>query len=411
MSNDPGHREFDLIVWGASGFTGRLVAEYLRDNYPVGGDLRWAVAGRNPDKLGQILKGLEFKTELPDVLIADSNDPESLDRLARKTRVILTTVGPYAKYGSELLRACAENGTHYCDLAGEAQWIQQMIDRYQLSAEESGARIVNCCGFDSIPSDIGVQFLQNHAVAESGKPCQQVSLVVRAMKGGASGGTFASMMTALEQARSDPQIRRALGNPYSLNPAGERSGPDGSDQSGVEFNELANVWTAPFVMAAINTRVVRRTNALLDYPYGKDFSYRESMATGSGPAGWTRAAVTTAGLGGFVLAASFDFSRKHLVSRLIPKPGEGPTREQRENGYFNMQLFGKTDAGDVFRVRVKGDRDPGYGSTSKMMSECAVCLAKDDLEVGGGLWTPASAMGSHLQKRLSERAGLSFEVE
>jgi short subunit dehydrogenase-like uncharacterized protein len=230
------------------------------------------------------------------------------------------------------------------------------------------------------------------------------------MKGGASGGTFASMMNAMEEARHDRDVAKILVDPYSLNPAGERSGPDGREQSGVEYYAESDTWTAPFVMAAVNTRVVRRTNALLHYPYGRDFRYSEATMTGGGSSGWMKSAVTTAGLGGFMLASSFDFSRSLLVNRVLPKPGEGPSKEQREAGFFNLLLVGKLADGTLLRARVTGDRDPGYGSTSKMLSESAICLARDDLSSAGGFWTPASAMADALIGRLVESAGLTFEL-
>ena len=411
MSASNDLRDLDLIVWGASGFTGRLVVEYLRDAYPPGDTLKWAVAARNQDKLQSVLADLNFSGQPPEILIANSDDDASLDRLATQAKVILTTVGPYAKYGSGLVRACVENGTHYCDLSGEVQWMRKMIDAYQDAAAETGARLVHSCGFDSIPSDIGVHYLQQQAIERSGKPCDSISLLVRAMKGGASGGTVASMLTALEQGRADPNVRRTLADPYGLNPQGERSGPDRRDQTRVEFHEAAEVWTAPFVMASINTRVVRRSNAILGYPYGRDFTYHESIVAGKGAAGWIKAAAITAGLGSFVLASSFSLSRSQIVERLVPKPGDGPNRQQRENGFFNLQLIGSLHDGSTIRVRVTGDRDPGYGSTSKMLSESAICLAQDELTVGGGFWTPASALGDHLLQRLVKNAGLTFDID
>lgn len=399
------------MVWGASGFTGRLVVEYLVKKYPPGGDLRWAVAGRDPAKLEMVLASTGCGEQQPAIIIADSHDEESLQRLTQSTKVVLTTVGPYASYGSELVAACARNGTHYCDLAGEVQWMRAMIDRHQSTAIASGARIVPSCGFDSIPSDIGVLFLQNHALDTYGTPCDEITLLVKAMKGGASGGTVASMLTAMDQAREDREIAKILTDPYALNPEGERDGPDGPDQSGVEFNADAGVWTGPFIMAAVNTRIVRRTNALCDFPYGRDFRYRETTITGSGSGGWCKSALLTAGLGTFMLASSIAFTRKTIVPRMVPKPGEGPTAQQRENGFFNLQLIGKLPDGKLLRLRVKGDRDPGYGSTSKMLAESAVCLAHNNLDVAGGFWTPASAMGTQLLDRLRENAGLSFELE
>jgi short subunit dehydrogenase-like uncharacterized protein len=404
-------RQYDLVVWGASGFTGRLVVEYLVKKYPPGGDLRWAVAGRDRSKLETVLAKIDGSEQQPAIIIADSHDEESLQRLTQNTKVVLTTVGPYASYGSELVAACARNGTHYCDLAGEVQWMRAMIDRHQSTAVASGARIVPSCGFDSIPSDIGVLCLQNHALDAYGAPCDEITLLVKAMKGGASGGTVASMLTAMDQARQDRDIAKILSDPYALNPAGERGGPDGPDQTGVEFNADAGVWTGPFIMAAVNTRIVRRSNALCDFPYGRDFRYREATITGSGSGGWCKSALLTAGLGTFMLASSIAFTRKTIVPRLVPKPGEGPTAQQRENGFFNLQLIGKLPDGKLLRLRVKGDRDPGYGSTSKMLAESAICLAQNKLDVAGGFWTPASAMGTQLLDRLRNNAGVSFELE
>lgn len=413
MPSPADHRDrpYDVIVWGATGFTGRLVVEYLAERYPVGETLRWAVAGRDQGRLEKVLDEHFEKRPRPDILTADSNDPASLTELAQSGKVILTTVGPYARYGTPLVEACVENGTDYCDLCGEVQWMRKMIDRYQSRAEVSGARIVMSCGFDSIPSDIGVMSLQQHAQATSGTACKDIVLLVRAMKGGASGGTFASMLNAIKEARSDRDVARTLVDPYSLNPDGERQGPDGRDQTGARFNKDAGVWTAPFVMAAVNTRVVRRSHALLGYPYGKDFRYNEATMTGKGIGGGLRARLMSVGIGAFMLASAFDFTRRWIVEKLVPAPGEGPSRSERENGYFNLLLLGKTSDGDTLRLRVKGDRDPGYGSTSKMLAESAVCLACDAPAVGGGFWTPAAALGTLLRDRLEQNAGLSFTPE
>jgi short subunit dehydrogenase-like uncharacterized protein len=408
-ANEP--RQYDIVVWGASGFTGRLVVEYLSQKYPSGSAVQWAVAGRDAGKLQAVLAEIAGSAAEVPVLIADSNDAESLANLARSARVVLTTVGPYAKYGSKLVAACVNHGTHYCDLAGEVQWMRAMIDEHSPEAQKNGTRIVHSCGFDSIPSDIGVYLLQQAAIKLHGEPCSEIALLVKAMKGGASGGTIASMLTAIDQARNDRKIARMLTDPYALNPEGHRQGPDRRDQRSVEFNKDAGVWTGPFVMAAVNTRIVRRTNALLDYPYGTDFRYSECSITGKGASGWLKSATMTAGLGAFMLASSYQFSRDKIVRRLLPKPGEGPNAEQRENGFFNLKLIGKTRHGEMVKMTVKGDRDPGYGSTSKMLAESAVCLAKNDLDISGGFWTPASAMGDKLSTRLTDNAGLSFEFD
>lgn len=404
-------RDYDLIVWGASGFTGRLVVEYLATNYPQGDPIRWAVGGRNEEKLGKVLDEIEFPGGRPEVVTGDGGDPQAMEAIAQRARVILTTVGPYAKYGTPLVSACAQHGTDYVDLCGEVQWMRQVIDDCQDTAKASGSRIVMSCGFDSIPSDFGAWVLNREAIRVSGLPCTEMSLLVKAMKGGASGGTFASMLNAIDQAKADKRIARILADPYALNPAGERSGPDGGEQRSARFDELAQTWTAPFVMASVNTRVVRRSNALQNYPYGKEFRYRESTQTGNGLRGRFRALMMSWGLGLFILGAAIPLTRKHVVRRLIPSPGEGPTRAQRESGFFNLRLFGRLSTGEPLILRITGDRDPGYGSTSKMMAESAICLATGESDAVGGCWTPASAMGESLLQRLTANAGLAFELE
>lgn len=404
-------RTLDIVVWGATGFTGRLVVEYLSRRYSKDRSIRWGVAGRNLQELRRVVADpARAGADIP-VIVADSNDLDSLRKLAQSAKVVLTTVGPYARWGSNLVQACVENGTHYCDLAGEVQWMRAMIDRYQSEAETSGARIVHSCGFDSIPSDIGVYLMQEYAIREHKSPCASISLYVRAMKGGASGGTFASMLTAIEQAREDRNIARILADPYALNPEGSRSGQDGRDQTRPEFDEHQGVWTAPFVMAAVNTRVVRRTNALLQYRYGRNFRYSEATISGRGAKGWCKSAATTTALAAFLLASSNSFTRKQVVERLVPAPGEGPNERERAQGFFNLRLIGKLADGNSIRMTVAGDRDPGYGSTSKMLTESAICLAKANLRIGGGFWTPASAMGDEIATRLSTNAGVKFEIQ
>ena len=404
-------REFDVIVYGASGFTGRLVAEYLFRQYGGDGDLRWAAAGRDEEKTRTALAEVGIPRDAVTVLKADSEDPESLLALAARTTVVLTTVGPYAKYGSSLVEACVSQGTAYCDLAGEVQWMRKMIDQHQAQAEASGARIVHACGFDSIPSDIGVWHLQQESTRRFGQPCQSVSMVVRAMRGGFSGGTAASLLYAVEEGRKDRDIARILTHPYSLNPPEMRSGPDGRDQLGSRFDAEHGVWTCPFVMALINMRIVRRSNALLDNAYGDDFCYSESTATGTGISGRLKAVSASAAFKSFMLASAFDSTRNYIVKPLLPDPGQGPGSQERESGFFKLAFAGRTAGGDVLKVTVTGDRDPGYGSTSKMIAESAVCLARDPLDLAGGFWTPASAMGGHLLARLQASAGVQFEVQ
>ena len=411
MSDARPDKPYDIIVWGASGFTGRLAVDYLARHYAEGTSLRWAIAGRNRKKLEQLIADPPFAGRGPPILIADSQNIASLRKLAASTRVILSTVGPYAIYGSNLVEACIENATDYCDLCGEVQWMRQIIDRHQRAAAASGARIVMSCGFDSIPSDLGAWCLHRHALRLYGQTCVQMTLLVRAMKGGASGGTFASMLNAIDDARRDRNIAAIFRDPYALNPAAERTGPDQIEPLGAAFNECARVWTSPFVMAAINTRVVRRSNALLGYPYGRNFRYSEALATGPGFSGWIKAVLSGWGLKLFVLGVALPFTRKAIARCLLPKPGEGPSRADRENGFFDLIMLGKLADGRMLRLRIKGDRDPGYGATSRMLAESAICLALDEVATGGGCWTPASAMGDRLLERLTRNAGLSFELE
>jgi short subunit dehydrogenase-like uncharacterized protein len=402
-------KEFDVIVWGATGFTGRLVAENLLARYGAGGDLKWAMAGRSEDKLKRVREAFGDGSERIPLVVADSHDPASLEAMVGRTAVVCSTVGPFAKHGSGLVAACAGAGTDYCDITGEVQWVRRMIDAHAEEAAASGARIVHCCGFDSIPSDLGVLYTHRRMEQLHGGTCERIGLRVKRMKGAFSGGTVASLLNALDEARVDKSARRTMGNPYGLNPEGETRGPDGPDQRSVRWDADVNSWTAPFVMAAINTRVVRRSNAIMGYPYGKGFRYDEAVMTGSGPAGWSRAAAMTGSLVAFVTAASVGPARALLNRLFLPQPGEGPDAEAREKGYFDIVLVGKR-GGATVRTRVRGDRDPGYGATSRMLGESAVCLARDDLPTTGGSWTPASCMGEALIRRLEDSAGMSFSL-
>ncbi|MFK7935122.1 MAG: trans-acting enoyl reductase family protein, partial [Saprospiraceae bacterium] len=369
-------RKYDVVIFGATGFTGRLVAEYLLEQYSVGGDLKWAMAGRSAEKLQKIQN--EIGAEDVDTIIADSKDRASLDAMTAQTKVICTTVGPYAMYGSDLVASCIENGTHYCDLTGEVQWIRRMIDQHHDAAVAQKVKIVNSCGFDSIPSDMGVFYLQKEAKERFGEPCQKIKFRLKAAKGGFSGGTVASLNYVLEEAAQDKSIFDILENPYSLAPAGERQGVAQDDAMVAGFDEDLQAHTAPFVMAPINTKVVRRSNALLGYPYGKDFQYDEKMLSGKGISGKLTANVIAGGMG-LVMGAKPGSLFKKVIDRFTPDPGEGPSKKERENGFFSIILIGKTKDGRIIRGRVKGKRDPGYGCTSRMLAESAVSLAKDKL--------------------------------
>ena len=405
-------RDFDVIVWGATGFTGRLVAEYLALTYGVGRQLRWAIAGRSADKLASIASMVsESQAEELPQLLADINDPDSIDQLVQKTRVICTTVGPYALYGSVMVEACVKHGTHCCDLTGETPWMRKMIDQHQTAAESSGAKIVHTCGFDSIPSDIGVYFLQQCMREKYLAQAAEIKYRVVSSAGGVSGGTVASMMNMMDEAKTDKSIFETLQDPYALNPLNQPRGPDGNDQMGTVYDHDFRQWTGPFMMAGINTRVVRRSNALLNYSYGREFRYSEAILTGSGPGGYIRALLVALGTGLMGLLAALGPTRA-LLKKMLPAPGEGPSEQDRNTGHFNIELLGKhaLDESKNIRISVTGDKDPGYGATSKMLAESAVCLAMDSLTEGGGFLIPASAMGDQLVKRLQQKAGMGFHI-
>ena len=406
--------QFDLILWGATGFTGTLVAHYLARRADSQ-DLRWALAGRNQTKLEEIRRqlGPDFQ-DLP-LLNADCFDRDSLDALVAQTNVICSTVGPYSEYGSELVAACVEGGADYCDLTGEAHWIRKMIDTHHDAAKDRGVRIVHCCGFDSIPSDLGTHLVQQEAKRRFGAFCDEVKFYVWKIRGGVSGGTIASMASTLEAAGEDRDIRRTLGDPYGLNPQGQRSGPDSSFQQGPRRDKTINAWTGPFVMATINEKVVRRTNALLDFRYGPEFRYSESSRVGKGIVGALRAGAMSAGFGAFGAGMMLKPTRKLLERFVLPAPGEGPSKEAVEKGYFTVRLvgLGTSEDGRAFEITatVGADKDPGYGATAIMLGESALCLALDEINDGlsGGILTPASAMGETLIDRLRD-AMMTFSV-
>lgn len=385
-------REFDVIMYGATGYTGRLVAEYLAQNYA--GDLRWAMAGRSADKLAAVRDEIGAPADTP-LIVADADDPQSLADMVARGKCVATTVGPYQLYGEALLAACAEAGTDYVDLCGEPAWMRKMIDAYEDKAKESGARIVFSCGFDSIPFDLGIWFVQQAAKEEFGAPASRVRGRVRGMQGTFSGGTAASLKATMAAAAKDPEVVKLLLNPFSLTP-----GFQGADQppgNTVDYEADIDSWVAPFIMAAINTRNVHRTNFLLGHPYGEDFVYDEMVLTGPGAAG-EAAAKAVAG----------DNS---LASEDGPKPGEGPSKEEREAGFYDVLFIAEDGDGNTVTAGVTGDKDPGYGSTSKMIAESAICLVRDVPNAPGGIFTPAAVMADPLIRRLEANAGLTFKRE
>jgi short subunit dehydrogenase-like uncharacterized protein len=401
----------DIVLWGATSFVGRLVAAYLWPRYGATGEIRFALGGRSKSKLESLHRDIKADTRLP-LIVGNASDTTFLDALTKSAKVVVSTVGPFAKYGSPLVAACAANGTDYCDLAGETQWMYRMIEAHQKEAEASGARIVHACGFDSIPSDLGVLFLQNEAQKRFGHPLNRVKLRVKSMRGGASGGTVASILNFVEEVSRDPKVAKIVKNPYALAPAGMRTGIRQPSVNTLEYDADAKSWVGPFVMAAINTRVVHRSNALMGHVWGKDFEYDEAMMMGQGINGAIRALSLAGGLGALLLGAVFPPTRFLMNKTFLPQPGEGPSRQQQEKGFYNIHLIGKDAGGHRLRVIVTGDRDPGYGSTRKMLGESAVCLLKDTpkRKIRGGFWTPATAMGQKLIDRLIANAGLTFDV-
>ena len=399
-------RPFDLILFGATGFTGRLVAEYLVQN----ANCRWAIAGRNKSKLEKLRSDLGLTAEELPIHIADSSDTESLLVMVRQTRVIISTVGPYWKYGSGLVSSCVEANTDYVDLTGETPWVREMIDQHHEQAKSKKIKIVHCCGFDSIPSDLGVLVLQNAVQSETNDTLSKIVLYVGPSKGGISGGTFASMFGIFERSK-DRSVRRVLGNPYGLNPVNLPKGQDGQDQMHLAWDPKQGVWTAPFVMAAINTKVVRRSHALMGFNYGSEFRYKEVTAFPKGVKGWCMGAALTLGLGAFVMSAVFPPTRWILQHSILPKPGEGPSETIRNNGYFQILLRGELPSGQPWNCLVVGERDPGYGQTAVMLAESALALVhqSEELPACYGVVTPASALGMTLVDRL-RHSGMLFDV-
>ena len=387
--------KFDIVVYGATGFTGQLVAEYLAAHYSNDKELRWAMAGRSLDKLKSVRDAIGAATGTP-LIVADASDPASLKAMVDQTKSVLTTVGPYQLYGNDLLAACVASGTDYLDLCGEPVWMRQMIDRHEDAAKASGARIVFSCGFDSVPFELGAFFVQEEARRVFGAPASRVKGRVRDMRGTLSGGTAASGRATFEAVAKDLSLVAILNDPFALTPG--FSGPKQPKGNKPVYEEELQSWTAPFMMALINTRNVHRSNRLRGFPYGKDFVYDEMVLTGPGEKGEANARK--------VMAANNEKTGPNA-----PKPGEGPSKEERENGLYDLLYVAVAPDGREVRASVKGDRDPGYGSTSKMISECAICLLRDAPGVPAGFWTPGAAMQHRLIKRLVDHAGLTFAVE
>jgi short subunit dehydrogenase-like uncharacterized protein len=387
--------KFDIVVYGATGFTGQLVAEYLAAHYKNDASLKWAMAGRSLDKLKSVRDAIGAPADTP-LIVADAGDPASLKAMIDQTRSVISTVGPYQLYGSDLVAACAASGADYLDLCGEPVWMRQMIEAHQASAKASGARIVFSCGFDSVPFELGAFFVQEEAKRGFGAPAPRVKGRVRDMRGTLSGGTAASAKATFDAVAKDLGLVAILNNPFALTPGFE--GPKQPRGNKPAYEEELQSWAAPFMMALINTRNVHRSNMLMGFPYGREFIYDEMVLTGPGEKGEANAKR--------VMAANSEKTGPNA-----PKPGEGPSKEERENGRYDLLYVAIAPDGRQVRASVKGDRDPGYGSTSKMIAECAICLLRDTPDVPAGIWTPGAAMQQMLIKRLVDHAGLTFQVE
>lgn len=384
-------KEYDFVVYGATGFTGKLVVEYLVHKYSNNSKIKWALAGRNLEKLESVAvsKNVPEGTGLLEV---DSNNIASIEEMISKTKCVLTTVGPYQLYGNDIVSACAKSGIDYVDLCGEPGWMHEKINELTETVRETGSRIVFSCGFDSIPFDLGVLFLQNEVTRRYGKPSVNVRGRVREMNGEFSGGTAASLGATMAALKEKPELFAVLANPFSL--SNGFAGPDQPADNKPIFDDKLDTWVAPFFMAPINTKNVHRSNALMNHMYGKDFCYNEMWVMGPGDDGKA--------------AADFISSSNPLSN--APKPGEGPSRESRENGNYDILFCGDINNESV-HVSVVGDMDPGYGSTSKMIAESAICLVKECEDLNGGIYTPAPSMGTKLIKRLQDNAGLTFKIE
>ena len=396
---------FDIVIWGASSFTGKLVTEYFFKNF-ASNKIKWAIAGRNKSKLENIR--LEVADEKIPILIADSFDEKSLSLIVKETRVICSTVGPYALYGSLLVKLCVKHSTNYCDITGEAHWIRTLIDKFHEDAKSKKIKIVNSCGFDSIPSDIGVYFIQNEIKKVYNNYAKSIKMRVAGIRGGISGGTYGSINNLLKEAYADKNVFKVLNNPYGLNPIGKMEGMDKKDLRKIIFDKESKSWIYPFIMAGINTKIVRRSNALSNFQYGKDFRYEEAMMSGKGISGFFKAILAVFPLA--MVGLNPNSFLKKIVNLFMPKPGEGPGFEKRKNGFYNLRFYITTDDKRKAFAKVIGDSDPGYGSTSKILAQSALCLAFDDLPDNYGVITPSHSMGNKLLKRLIDNAGLTFKL-
>lgn len=402
-------RKFDVVLMGATSFVGQITARELalhaKQHQP---GLRWAMAGRSLSKLQAVKQDIERRMGASlevELITAESLDDHSMSALSKAARVVISTVGPYDLYGEKLVKQCALNGTHYCDLTGEANFCADMIARYNSVAVKSGACIVHCCGFDSIPSDIGVYYLQQQSKSKFGHPCVRVDMRVARIKGSFSGGTYASIVNMVKKTRRDPELRKQLLNPYLL--ATESEQVRQPYVAKATEDSVTGKWVAPFVMAAINTKVVLRSAEQLAYPHR--FLYNEAVLTGAGKAGKKRAKIMALGLNATMVGAALAPTRWVMEKFLLPKPGEGPSEQEQVDGHYEIHHHGETTDGNKITVKFSGDRDPGYGSTARMLTQAAMALAFDLAEEQrGGFYTPASLLGDSLLQRLPAHAGITI---
>ena len=383
--------KYDFVIYGATGFTGKLVVEYAIKQYNNNNEVSWAIAGRNNEKLEHVQEKYNLPSNIGKIVV-DSNDQNSIDEMVSQTKCVLTTVGPYQLYGEKIVKTCISTGTDYVDLCGEPGFMHKIISECSTEAKETGARIVFSCGFDSIPFDLGVLFVQEEVMAKLNKYASSVRGRVRAMNGEFSGGTAASMKATMAALQSNPELINILVNPHAL--CDGMQGVQQDDDSKPVYDEELDTWVAPFFMAPINTKNIHRSNKLMNHIYGENFKYNEMWIQGPGEEGKA--------------AAEFISTMNPLGD--APEPGDGPSRESRENGNYDVLFCADVD-GETIKASVSGDMDPGYGSTSKMITESAVCLVKDCENLAGGIYTPAASMGKKLIKRLESSAGLTFKLE
>jgi short subunit dehydrogenase-like uncharacterized protein len=414
-TTQPSERRYDLVLHGATGFTGRLVAEHLaarlhaRSAAPGARALRWALSGRTRSRLEAVRHALPPSPAggEPDLLVADAADPDSLDRLARSTRLVISTVGPYALHGSDLVAAVVRAGTDYLDLSGEPAWMASQIETHEEGARRSGARIVFSCGFDSVPFDLGVLFAQQEGLRHLGAPVTQVSGRLRGGKGGVSGGTVASLIESIDAARADPAVRKLMGNPFALTPGFRGARQPSSSRT--RRDPHTDGWLTPFIMSGINTKTVHRTQFLLGHPSGGAFTYDEMQMTGAGFTGWLRARLLQSGIRALVTLLALHPTRKLLVGRILPRPGAGPDVAPGNRGRYDLLFIGTSESGARIRVSVGAEEDPGYQSTARMLGESALLLL--ETPSAGGIWTPGALLGTTLIERLTTHGKMRFEVE